>query len=167
MNIIELNLGQKITDDIKLSRIYIQLAELLKELNKKELPKKIILIINQEIEELNTTCLSGQYLNKLVKQKQKTILKLLKRELKMSPKNYYRNLWRAIGMIVFGLPIGVGFGLYMSDMRLLALSLPISMILGIAVGSSMDKKAKEEGRQLEAEIDPPKKLGSYIFMRKS
>lgn len=52
------------------------------------------------------------------------ILKLIEKELKLVPKNSYRNRWMAIGMSAFGVPIGAG----------------------------MDKKAFEEGRQLDMEI---------------
>jgi hypothetical protein len=37
-------------------------------------------------------------------------------------------------------------------MGLLAIGLPIGMGIGIAVGTSMDKKAMNEGRQLDIEI---------------
>ncbi len=152
MNIIELKERQNISDNIVLSRIYNQFRELLKELKNKELPHTIIESVNQDIEELNSASLTDNELKKLVKQKQTRIIKLIEKELKIVPKNHYRNLWLAVGMSAFGLPIGVAFGLSMSNMGLLAIGLPIGMGIGIAVGSGMDKKASQEGRQLDIEI---------------
>ena len=151
MDIIEPKERQNISENSKLSRIYDQLGELLKELEKKELPHKIIESVNQDVEELNATTLTGNELRKLVKQKQTKIIKLVEKELKITTKNYYRSLWFALGM-VFGAGIGGGFGISIGNMGLLGIGVPVGMIIGIAVGSAMDKKAFEEGRQLDVEI---------------
>jgi hypothetical protein len=152
MNIIELKERQNISDNIKLNRIYVQFGELLKELRKKDLPQKIIESINLDIEELNSTSLTSNDFSKLTKHKQTKIIKVIEKELKIVPKNYYRNIWLALGMSAFGLPIGVAFGLSVGNMGLLAIGLPIGMAIGMAVGSRMDKKAFEESRQLNIEI---------------
>lgn len=145
MSIIELKERQDNSEDDKLSRIYSQLGELLKELKKKELPHQIIESVNQDVEELNATTFSENELRKLVKQKQTKIIKLVEKELKITPKNYYRSLWLVLGMI-FGSAIGPGFGISFG------IGIPIGMVIGIAVGSAMDKKAFEAGRQLDVEI---------------
>jgi hypothetical protein len=145
MSIIELKERQDNSEDDKLSRIYSQLGELLKELKKKELPHQIIESVNQDVEELNATTFSENELRKLVKQKQTKIIKLVEKELKITPKNYYRSLWFVLGMI-FGSAIGPGFGISFG------IGIPIGMVIGIAVGSAMDKKAFEAGRQLDVEI---------------
>jgi len=152
MNIIELKERENISDDIKLSRIYVQLGELLKSLKKKELTPEIIKSINRDIEELNSSSLTSNELIKLVKLKQTKIIKVVEKELKIVPKNYYRNLWLILGMSVFGIPIGVTFGTSVGNMGLLGIGLPIGMGIGIVVGSGMDKKAFKEGRQLDIEI---------------
>lgn len=152
MTLIELKERQNIADNIILSRIYTQLGELLKELKNKKLPHTIIESVNLDIEELNSASLTDKELKKLVKQKQTRIVKLVEKELKIVPKNHYRNLWLAVGMSAFGLPIGVAFGLSMENMGLLGIGLPIGMAIGIALGSKMDKKASQEGRQLDLEI---------------
>ena len=152
MNIIELKERENISDNIKLSRIYVQLGELLKNLKKKELTPEIIKSINGDIEELNSSSLTSNELIKLVKLKQTKIIKVVEKELKIVPKNYYRNLWLILGMSVFGIPIGVAFGSSIGNMGLLGIGLPIGMGIGIVVGSGMDKKAFKEGRQLDIEI---------------
>lgn len=152
MNIIDLNERQDLSNDIKLKRTYDYMGELLKELKKKDLPHNIIQEVNSKVEIINVSTLTGNELRRLVKNKQTEIIKLMEKELKMVPKNYYRNLWLALGMSAFGLPLGVAFGSIMGNMGLLALGIPIGMVLGLVVGKRMDTKALEEGRQLEIEL---------------
>ena len=152
MNIIELKERQNFSADTKTNRIYIQLGELLNQLRKRNLPENIIDSVNKDIEVVNAASLIGNDFRKLVKQKQNKIIKLLEKDLKVVPKNYYRNMWLALGMSVFGLPIGVAFGASIGNMGLLGVGLPIGMAIGALVGSKMDKKALEEGRQLNIEI---------------
>lgn len=153
MIIIELKNNNAITStDPKLSSTYTQFEELLSELKKKELSPGIISAINKCVEEVNSSAMTGVALRKLVKQKEKALLKQIEKELKIVPKNYYRNLWLALGMSVFGLPLGVAFGAVMGNMGLIAIGLPIGMSIGIAVGMGMDKKACAEGKQLDIEI---------------
>ena len=151
MNTIELKERQNISENIKLSRIYHQLGELIIELNEKELPHEVIKSINQDIEELNFTTLTNNELRRLVKQKQTKIIKLVEKELKIAPKNYYRNLWLVLGMSL-GSGIGVFLAISFRNMALLGTGIPIGMVIGIAVGTAMDKKAFEEGRQLNIEV---------------
>jgi len=153
MFIIELNEKDGTSENARLNRIYVQFNELLKQLRQKELPHEIIETFNQDIEELNSTSLTGNDLKKLIKKKQVKILKLLEKELKIVPKDYYRNLWLAVGMSVFGVPIGIIYSLIFTDnMAFLGVGIPIGMIIGMLLGSSMDKKAYNEGRQLDVNI---------------
>ena len=54
-----------------------------------------------------------------------------------------------LGMSAFGIPMGVLFGLSIGNMGMLGIGLPIGMAIGVGLGSSMDKKAYNEGRQLD------------------
>ena len=152
MNSKELNIRQDISTDNKLNRIYTQFNELLNELRKKELNENVEMSINESIDNLNSSTLSGTQLTKLVKQKQTAILKQVEKEQKIVPKNYYRTMWMLFGMSGIGLPIGVAFGLSIGNIGLLGLGLPIGMAIGLAIGMSLDKKALNEGRQLDIEI---------------
>lgn len=136
-----------IEKDEKLNLIFAQFQKLLSELRKQKLTNEIIEKLNVFIEELNST--HETEFKKQLKLKQTKIVKLLEKELKIVPKNYYRNIWLAVGMAAFGVPIGVSFGLSMGNLGLLGLGLPIGMAIGIAIGTGMDKKAFEEGRQLD------------------
>jgi len=152
MNIIRLKERQDISGDIKLNGTYSQFREFLSELEKKQLSQNIVDTINAGVTMLNTSLLSNDAFRKQVKQTQTTILKQVEKELKIVPKNYYRNLWMLLGFTAFGLPIGTVFGLSMGNMGLMSIGLPIGLAIGAAVGSSMDKKALEEGRQLNLEL---------------
>ncbi|WP_322548954.1 hypothetical protein [Flavobacterium psychraquaticum] len=152
MTIKELNIRQDISTDNKLNRIYTQFNELLNELRKKELNENVEISINESINNLNSSTLSGTQLTKLVKQKQTAILKQVEKEQKIVPKNYYRTMWMLFGMSGIGLPIGVAFGLSIGNIGLLGLGLPIGMAIGLVIGMSLDKKALNDGRQLNIEI---------------
>ncbi|MAM30687.1 MAG: hypothetical protein CMC13_16865 [Flavobacteriaceae bacterium] len=102
--------------------------------------------MSTEIEKVNTIQDSA-YKKQLLKSRTK-ILRILEKELKLVPKNYYRNLWLALGMSVFGIPMGAAFGVALDSMAFLGIGLPIGMVIGMAVGSEMDKKAAKENRQL-------------------
>ena len=153
MNIIELKERESFSENIKTNRVYLKFKKLLKELIKKDLPSIIVESVNHDIEELNSTSFTDKNLRKLVYQKQTKILMLLKKELKIVPKNYYQNQWIALGMSAFGLPIGVVFGLSMGNWAFLGIGLPIGMAIGICLGMAMDKKAFAEGRQLDLTVE--------------
>lgn len=121
-------------------------------LKTKMLPSETSNIIDQAINEINAIADSDRLLIKKVKEKQNAIIKLLEKQHKIVPKNYYRNLWMVVGMSAFGLPIGVAFGMSIGNIAMLGIGMPIGMAIGIGVGSSLDKKALEEGRQLDFEV---------------
>lgn len=139
-------------ENISENPVYEQLGALLHQLEKKTLSEEVVRSINQEIEELNTSTATGAPLRKLTKQKQTNIVKLVEKQHKIVPRNYYRTIWLAVGMSGIGIPIGTLFGLLMGNMALLAIGLPIGLGIGVAIGSNMDKKAANEGRQLDIEL---------------
>ena len=136
----------------KIENSIVQFKILIETLNTKNLPENIVKKINFEISILNSSEIVGNSFLHLLKKKQNTIAKLIEKELKLVPKNYYRNLWLVLGMSVFGLPLGVAFGLSIGNLGLLGIGLPIGMVIGILVGSLMDKKAFESGRQIDIEL---------------
>ena len=152
MKIKELNKRDDVSSENKLSKTYSQFANLLAELEKKDLNQSVVSFINESVELINSSNLAGTSLAKFVKQKETAVLKQVKEEHKIVSKNHYRTLWMILGMSSIGIPIGVLFGLSIGNLGLLALGLPIGMAIGIAIGASMDKKALTEGRQLDIEI---------------
>ncbi len=153
MSINQLNLNtEHLNNSPKINKAALQLQALIEILNQREISNSILLKINAEIAEINTSDKVGNSLLRLIKNKQSIITKLLEKELKLVPINYYRNLWLVLGMSAFGLPIGVAFGLSIGNIALLGIGLPIGLGIGASLGSIMDKKAKNEGRQLNIEL---------------
>ncbi|WP_316768156.1 hypothetical protein [Pedobacter frigiditerrae] len=152
MNIKELNNKQINSTDTKQSKIYAQFGELLNELRKREAPENIEKSVNDYVDEINSSTLTGNQLTKFITQKQTSLLKQIEKELKVVPKNHYRTLWMLFGFTGIGLPIGVAFGLSIGNIGLLGIGLPIGMAIGLAIGALLDKKALTQGRQLNIEI---------------
>lgn len=153
MKINDLNLSTDfINKNTKLNNSYNQLQKLIQLLNQRELPEGLVSQINSEVSEINNSALNENSLRNLLRKKQSKIITLVEKELKIVPINYYRNLWLAVGMSAFGLPIGVAIGLSLGNMGLLGLGLPIGIALGVIVGTSLDKKAKDNGKQLDIEL---------------
>lgn len=152
MEIKELKKRPNFDQNTKLINAYAQFDKLLTELEKKKLPEEIVNSINNGIDQLNSVSESEKELRKQIRVSQSSILKLIEKELKIVTKNHFRNTWLAVGMTVFGIPLGVAFGASLGNMAFLGIGLPIGMAIGIAVGSGKDKKAFEEGRQIDLEI---------------
>jgi hypothetical protein len=130
---------------------YCQFDKLLMELRKRKLDQETVISINNGIDLINSVSESEKELRKQIEKTQSSILKLIEKEHKLVTKNHYRNTWFALGM-VFGVPFGAAFGSSFGNMGLIGIGLPIGMVIGMAIGSGMDKKAFEEGRQIDLEI---------------
>lgn len=139
-------------ENLKLNEIFSQFRQLLAELENREIPDEIVTSINNDIDEINSITVIGNELQKEIERRLQRIIKLLEKNLKLVPKNYYRNLWMILGIAVFGIPIGVIFGASLDNMAYLAIGLPIGLVIGIGVGAVMDQKALKKGRQLDIEI---------------
>lgn len=152
MEIKELKNRPDIDQHKKLFASYSQFEKLLKELGRKDLTNETVKSINDGIARVNSITGSEKELRKQINNTQSHIIKLLEKGHKLVTKNHYRNTWLALGMAVFGIPLGIAFGAGIGNMAFLGIGLPIGMAIGIAVGTAMDKKAFEEGRQIDLEI---------------
>lgn len=128
--------------------------QLLKELSERDLPDHITTFINTQVAAINELKGSDKRDGRIVLKCQQNILRKLEKELKIVPKNYYRNLWMALGMSAFGIPMGVALGASLGNMAFIGVGIPIGMAIGMGVGSGMDQKAEKEGRQLEFSVKP-------------
>lgn len=151
MIIIEIKEIKDLISNKSLNLIYLQFKKLLEELRNKALPNEIIESINQDIREINSSTETSKKMRKLLNQKHMKILALVKKELNLVPAGHYRTLWMALGMSIFGLPVGIIYGKIVGNMGLLTLGLPVGLSLGIMVGMVLDNKVKKEGRQLNIE----------------
>ncbi len=138
-----------IEDQKKLARKYAKFKKLIDELRKRELTPEIVASLNEKMESLNAISDKDKQLSSSLRKTQNSILKFLEKELKIVPKNYYRTLWMAMGMVVFGVPIGIALSAGVNNYGMLGAGIAIGIGIGLAVGSEMDRKAGEEGRQLD------------------
>ncbi len=136
----------------KLANKLAGLEKLFLELCKREIREDITTAINQNIDTINSFSGIEKELLKYLRKVQPKILQLIEKELKLVPKNYYRQKWLAIGLSVFGISFGVAFGAAYGNMAFIGIGLPIGMAMGIAIATSMDKKAFEAGNQLDVEL---------------
>lgn len=129
---------------------YDHLQKLLTELSSKTETTSFNSTIRQEVMDLNAIPedVTEKELLKGIERTKSSLFSKVAKELKIVPKYYYRNLWMALGMSSFGIPLGVVFGITLDNMALLALGLPLGMAVGIGYGTYLDNKAKEEGYQL-------------------
>lgn len=133
----------------KLAKAADNLKRLLTAIDQKSIPESQEQRISEIIAGLNNFPGPDPELLKALKTGQAAILKLLEKELNIVPKSHYQTLWLILGMSAFGIPLGVAFGTALGNIALLGIGLPIGMGIGIAVGTSLDAKAKNEGRQLD------------------
>ena len=128
------------------------LGELIQELNIRELPPEVVVVMNVEIDRLNTLPDNHTRLFVAIKAVKRKLLKYALEDLELVPKNYYRNMWLAIGMSGMGVPMGVLFSVMLDDFSYISIGLSTGLAIGIGIGTYLDKKAVEENRQLELKI---------------
>lgn len=121
----------------------------MEELEKKELTDDFIQHVNQLVDELNATESSNRSFAKLVRKAKTGISNRAFKDFKYVAKNYYLTMGLAIGMSVFGIPIGVMFSTALNNFAFIGLGLPIGMSIGMAIGAGLDKKAESDGKQLD------------------
>jgi hypothetical protein len=126
--------------------------KLLEELRTRDLPYPMAEFVNLQVLDINESPSMGMMLAKQIQQKQEFILKRLEKQLKVVPKNHYLNIWMALGLSAFGVPLGMAFGMALGNFSFFAIGIPIGMSIGLAIGSGLDKKAFQEGRQLRVDL---------------
>lgn len=151
MEITLLKEPKELLENKKLQRRYAYFQELFTELKKQDLPDRMLSHINQEVEALNHFEGSGKELSKKMQKTIHQLLRQLEKDLKIVPKNLYRNRWMAIGMTALGVPFGVAFGAALDNMAFMGIGFPLGLVMGMAIGAGMDQKAEKEGRQLQIE----------------
>lgn len=151
MSIDKLKEREDLAQNKKLEKAYQDLDGLIGALNKKEVPTDLSASINQDIGLINTFSGTEGELTKALKNTNAKIRKVVAKELKLVAQGHYRNLWMILGMSAFGIPMGVVFSTSLGNFAFLGLGLPIGMGIGIALGVGMDKKAENDGRQLDIE----------------
>ena len=152
MEIQNLKNRPEIDQNSRLSKKYVQLQKLISELRNKELNDDIVIIINENINSINSISSLDNQFSKRLKSAQSKILKVIEKHHKLTTKNHYRNIWLALGIGAFGVPIGVVIGAIIGNMAFIGIGIPIGFGIGIAIGTMMDNKLKDQGKQLALEI---------------
>lgn len=130
---------------------YLLLQELLLELEQKEVPEDIIEDLNKELDKINFSLNSGETIKTRLYKGRSRILELLEKKLELVPKNHYRNRWLALGIAAFGIPLGTVFSITLDNFAFISIGFPFGLALGLSIGTSLDKKAQENGKQLDFE----------------
>lgn len=130
------------TDDFK---------QLLEALREKQLPDAVTGALNLQIDALNAFDGPEKEYRKALSNTRYKMLKYLEREHKIVPRNHYQKTWLALGLAVFGVPLGAAMGLALGNMAFMGAGIGAGLPIGMAVGAGLDKKAKAEGRQLDYE----------------
>jgi hypothetical protein len=148
------NLKEKPEIDInsRFSKKYVQFQKLINELRNKELNDDVVIIINDNINSINSISSLDNQFSKRLKSAQSKILKVIEKHHKLATENHYRNIWLALGIGAFGVPIGVVIGAITGNMAFIAIGIPIGFGIGIAIGTMMDNNLKNQGKQLALEI---------------
>lgn len=136
----------------QLERKHAALAELVVALRQKDLSAETEEQVSTYLAAINQSKLSGRDLGRELVRTKNNILRLVAKEEKLIPRNYYRNQGIVFGTVVFGIPLGVVFGILQGDFSFMGMGLLIGLTIGLAVGISRDKKAAQEGRQLPVGI---------------
>ncbi|MEM9052502.1 MAG: hypothetical protein AAGC47_10655 [Bacteroidota bacterium] len=147
---IELNQLDSQTASKSLTRAYKSLSDALNAISHLSFGDETETKINEFITEVNSAFGTKKLKVTLVK-KRYSLVELLDKKEGLVPKNRYRNQWMILGMTVFGLPFGFIWALSLDNFAFFSIGLPMGMPIGMAVGAIKDKKAKEEGRQLDFE----------------
>ena len=154
MEIIDLNTNIGISLRPKAKKELESLKNLIQLLKQKNLKPETIRSINQIIESKNRSIqlLHPKKKYAALKEAKMSIFKLVEKEEQLTAKNHFQNQWIALGMTVFGLPMGVAMAISLNNWSFVGIGLPIGLAIGAGYGSQLDKKALEENRQLDIEI---------------
>jgi hypothetical protein len=139
-------------DERRASRSYRRLRTLLSALSERHLPDEVVGALNAEIDRLNSIAETGPVADRVVRRSFIRIVKVVSRKLNLVPQHYHRAVWIGNGIGVFGIPFGVVGGVVVGSMTFLAISIPLGVSLGMLIGTRMDRRAADEGRQLPVRL---------------
>lgn len=139
------------TEDLKVQQAYNTYERFLAAIAKKEIPEKINTIIEMEIAEINNFKEEDGSLFVFIKKSQVTLLAVLESTLGIVAKNHYRNQWMVLGLVAFGIPLGVVIAMLANNYGLMGLGMAIGLPIGMLMGKKKDDKADADGKQLDFE----------------
>lgn len=136
----------------KLTKKYAFIGKLIDLLNERELSTETTDELNGYIDKMNHQQANEKIQRKALCRQQTALLRSIEKREHLVAKNHYRNTWLALGMSVFGIPIGVVIGTSLGSMSYIGYGISIGMIFGIIVGMLKDKAAAKNNKQLDIEL---------------
>ncbi len=149
MNIEKLKIRQSTSHNSKLTKAYHKMDNIIDALQKKEISQNIWNVINTDIKMINAFIGTEKALIKTLRKTAVKILKFVEEELQYVSKHHYRNQWMALGIAVFGVTLGTVFSSILDNYSFMSIGIPIGMVIGMSYGTTLDKKAEADGKQLE------------------
>lgn len=139
---------QIVESNPKVNQLEEDLRTVLKLLEMKDLPDRVVQEINQSMDSLNEVSDNIKPIKKALKDTRESVLTIVENELEIVPVNHYRKRWLSRGGLGMGLIIGVVIGLISGNMIFIIVGIPIGMAIGYYIGVNLDKRAELENRQL-------------------
>jgi hypothetical protein len=136
----------------KEAKVWLKLEALLAEIENRDLTESLRTELKGIINSLNGHFPSDKEQVKAAQKAYHQLLKQLEKEMNLVAKNHHRTRWLALGMTVFGIPIGIALSSSLQNMSFIGIGLPIGLVVGIAVGSNLDQQAAKENRQLNIDL---------------
>ncbi len=133
--------------DEKLYASITHLKILISEIENKGVPEEVCYKINYQIDKMNSFANKKEgILNRQLEITYYRILYILRRDVGIIPENYYRNLYLALGMSVFGLPLGALIASFLENTSYLIFGMLFGLAVGIVIGSKKDQIADKENK---------------------
>ena len=154
MEIIELKKNNQLTQKETTKKAFFNLEKTLVALRGLDLPEDSVIKINDKIKLINSFQESNErkYRRKLLIHKS-NIINFIAKEHGLVPEKYYQKQWFALGMVTFGIPIGMIFSTAIGNTGFLAVGYPLGMLIGSMIGKQKDEKAKKEGKQISLSFE--------------
>jgi len=153
MQIEKLKVRHSTSQNPKLSKAYRKMENIIIALKKKEISQEIWDVINADIKKINAFIGTEKALIKALKKTSTKILTFVEKELQYVSKHHYRNQWMALGIALFGVALGTVFSSILGNYSFMSIGIPIGMGIGMAYGTTLDKKAEDNGKQLDLVCD--------------
>ncbi len=136
------------SNDVKIKMSIQKLTDLLNALeSKKEFHNGDIRILERLEKLVKNTEEKPHMVNSHIDSCSADIITIAAKFYKLVSKKHYQNEWMTLGTSI-GLSFGVVIWLLSNDVVYFPLGISLGIVLGMAYGSELDKKALNEGRQL-------------------
>ncbi|SDS46735.1 hypothetical protein SAMN04487764_2285 [Gillisia sp. Hel1_33_143] len=136
--------------DLELYVSISNLKMLIAEIKSKNIPEEVCYKINYQIDKVNSCAIDNSIkIQNLLDMTYHSILHIIKTDLGIIPKNYYRDLYTTLGMTIFGLPLGLLLTATLDNSINLVFGVVFGLIFGVILGTRKDKIAQQENKVIQ------------------